>query len=144
MFAGTVNHHSYLKDETGNRRYWPVAVGQLDLAGLALVRDQLFAEAWSRAIGQNEQYWPDPVFEDLFMQPEQDQRLEADPWETLVTEFLRSKSQVLVHEVIIAVTGGGSVHLNTTNRNRVSRIMETLRWRRGRRGNNGEKFWYPG
>jgi predicted P-loop ATPase len=46
VFAGTVNHRSYLKDETGNRRYWPIAVSHIDLAGLALVRDQLFAEAW--------------------------------------------------------------------------------------------------
>jgi predicted P-loop ATPase len=143
MFAGTVNHHSYLKDETGNRRYWPVASGQLDLAGLALVRDQLFAEAWTRAVSQNEQYWPDPLFEHLFMQPEQDQRLEADLWEPLVAEFLRSRTQALVGEVVVACTGGGSLHLNTTNRNRVSRIMETLRWRRGKRGVNGERFWYP-
>jgi predicted P-loop ATPase len=143
MFAGTVNHHSYLKDETGNRRYWPVASGQLDLAGLALVRDQLFAEAWTRAVSQNEQYWPDPLFEHLFMQPEQDQRLEADLWEPLVAEFLRSRAQALVGEVVVACTGGGSLHLNTTNRNRVSRIMETLRWRRGKRGVNGERFWYP-
>jgi predicted P-loop ATPase len=144
MFAGTVNHHSYLKDETGNRRYWPVAVGQqLDLVGLALVRDQLFAEAWFRAVSRNEQYWPDPLFEDLFMQPEQDQRLEPDLWEPLVAGFLQSRSLVLVHEVVVACTGGGSLHLNTTNRNRVSRIMETLRWRRGKRGSNGERFWYP-
>lgn len=143
VFAGTVNHRSYLKDETGNRRYWPIAVGQIDLAGLALVRDQLFAEAWSRAVTQNEPYWPDRMFEDLFMQPEQDQRLEADLWEPLVAAFLQGRSQVLVHEVVVACTGGGSLYLNTSNRNRVTRIMETLRWQRCKRGLNGERFWCP-
>jgi hypothetical protein len=144
VFAGTVNHRSYLKDETGNRRYWPVAVGQIDLPGLIENRDQLFAEAWDRAVTQGEQYWPDPTFEDLFIQPEQDERLEPDPWDHLVKAFLQHKKQVLIHEVITACTGGGSGQLNTSNRNRVMRIMETLRWKRGKRGNSGERFWYPG
>ena len=142
VFAGTVNHRSYLKDETGNRRYWPVAVGRIDLAGLTKARDQLFAEAWHRAVMMGEQYWPDPTFEELFIQPEQDERLEPDPWDHLVMGFLQHRKQVLVHEVIAACTGGGSAQLSTFNRNRVMRIMETLRWKRGRRGPNGERFWY--
>jgi predicted P-loop ATPase len=144
VFAGTVNHGSYLKDDTGNRRYWPIATGRrFDVAGLALARDQLFAEAWHYAVTLNQPYWPEPLFEDLFMQPEQDQRLEADPWDHLVASYLVTKAQVLVHEVIVAVTGGGSHQLSTANRNRVTRIMEGLKWSRGKRGNNGERFWYP-
>lgn len=143
VFAGTSNHSSYLKDETGNRRYWPIATETIDLSGLAQVRDQLFAEAWHHAVVLGEPYWPDPMFEDLFMQPEQDKRLETDPWEHLVASYLRTKQRVLVHEVITAATGGGVIHLTTTNRNRVIRVLETLGWRRGARGPVGERFWYP-
>jgi predicted P-loop ATPase len=143
VFAGTVNHRSYLKDDTGNRRYWPVAVGKVDLSGMVRVRDQLFAEAWHLAVTLGEQYWPDLMFEDLFIQPEQDARLEADLWEPMVESFLSDKDRVLVHEVVVACVGGGSFHLSTTNRNRVTRIMESLGWKRGLRGNNGEKLWYP-
>jgi predicted P-loop ATPase len=143
VFAGTVNHRSYLKDETGNRRYWPVAVGRVDLPGLCPVRDQLFAEAWHRAVTLGEQYWPDAMFEDLFIQPEQDARLEADLWEPMVESFLRDKDQVLVHEVVVACVGGGSFHLSTTNRNRVIRIMESLGWKRGPRSHGGKRHWYP-
>ncbi len=54
IFIATKNPRadgSYLKDETGGRRWWPVrcepqhGLGQVDFKGLKAARDQLFAEA---------------------------------------------------------------------------------------------------
>jgi len=48
VLAGTTNEERFLQDPTENRRFWPVAVGMIDLEGLRHVRDQLIAEALAR------------------------------------------------------------------------------------------------
>lgn len=54
VFAGTTNEMKFLKGDTGNRRFWPVAVGETPpregctLETLREARDQLWAEARQR------------------------------------------------------------------------------------------------
>lgn len=47
IFAGTTNDETYLRDTTGNRRFWPIPCGpgQIDLEWVEKNRDQIWAEA---------------------------------------------------------------------------------------------------
>ena len=45
VLIGTENRISFLNDETGNRRWWPVRVTKADPEKVAAVREQLWAEA---------------------------------------------------------------------------------------------------
>ena len=45
IIIGTTNDTQYLKDHTGDRRYWPVKIGKFKVDELIVIRDQLWAEA---------------------------------------------------------------------------------------------------
>jgi predicted P-loop ATPase len=86
IFVATTNEDTYLRDTTGNRRFWPVCVGVIDLAGVRKDRDQLWAEAAAVEAGGEPLVIPQQLWPDVAAQ--QEARMEVDPWEDALAPVL--------------------------------------------------------
>ena len=75
VMVGTTNEDAYLRDRTGNRRWWPIPVRhRILLDWLIRNRDQLFAEALV-AYRKGESYVPTPEDEERLYKPMQESRV---------------------------------------------------------------------
>ena len=87
VFAGSVNPDTYLRDETGNRRFWPVRCGTIDLDALRRDRDQLWAEALVRFRDGAIWWLQDPEL--IAMADDaQAERMQADAWDGLIERWI--------------------------------------------------------
>lgn len=132
VFAGTTNQDEYLKDPTGNRRYWPVDCLSVDLEGLRAVRDQLWAEAYQLYL-DGTPWWPQTDERAMF-EAEQDVRFQGDAWEPRIVSWLESNpcesvtSDVLLERALNLDPG----HWGKPEQTRVGQVMHRLGWRRRR------------
>ena len=75
VLVGTTNEDTYLRDRTGNRRFWPVPVRNvINTEWVAKYRHQLLAEAYARYL-QDERYTPTEDEEKRLFRPMQESRL---------------------------------------------------------------------
>jgi len=86
VFSGTTNEESYMRDGTGNRRYWPVDVKSIRPDELRRDRDQLWAEAYARYL-EGARWWPEGEEREAF-EAQQTLRLIPDPWEAAIALWL--------------------------------------------------------
>lgn len=63
IFVGSTNERNFLKDYTGNRRYWPLDIISIKMPDEHVV-NSAWGEAW-QAYVNGEQWWPDSELEDL-------------------------------------------------------------------------------
>lgn len=148
IFVGTVNRSTYLRDETGPRRFWPVQTAatrnnKINVAWIEQHRDQIWAEA-VLAYEAGEKWYLDDQLEDVAAE-EAGLRFDSDPWEPTIREYLANatvpggggavalKPYVTAEEVMLRclqIPVGAQEH---GVKNRVCAVLRHLGWKWARR-----------
>ena len=94
VFFGTTNDDEFLRDSTGNRRYWPIEVGKNKITksvfkDLDREKDQIWAEAVVKFMTGENLYLEGDVLK--VAEEEQKARLIVDPWESIIFEYIERK-----------------------------------------------------
>ncbi|QCU53082.1 virulence protein E [Burkholderia pseudomallei] len=152
VFAGTVNFDTYLKDESGNRRYWPVKVADvLNLKGLAADRDQIWAEAyqtyceWDAANMEADSVLPAPwqvlPEEKPLFRVEQDARYEGDVFEPMIARFIELRDKVTMEEILGECLKLDISKWTPAEQRRIGKAIKSIGWVR-KRESKGARGWY--
>lgn len=136
IFFATTNNETYLKSQTGNRRFWPVVTGRLDLEALRIDRDQLWAEAVQLEAGGSSvvlgaSHWaPMAVL--------QDARRDHEPWDDILSRVKgkafqvaggrNTEERISSHDIYEQWLRIGADKLTDSVSKRVSPVMRRLGW----------------
>jgi predicted P-loop ATPase len=140
VFAGTVNHSSYLRDDTGARRFWPVDCGSIDIEALARDRDRLWAEAKAR-FDAGAVWWLDSNELVDAAAEEQADRFDADPWEEIIGHWCENRISASISEVLSLCLDKPKAQWTQTDKNRVARCFHALGWERYRERQDARLEW---
>jgi hypothetical protein len=134
VFVGTTNSVEYLRDPTGNRRFWPVRVKRLDTDALRRDRDQLWAEAAAReasglSIRLDQKLW-------AVAAAEQERRVASDPWfEALQAQLGGMKGKISVRSILELLEVPTKQQTHEHSR-RIGEVMRKIDWVRPNSGGN--------
>jgi predicted P-loop ATPase len=144
VFIGTTNSDTWIRDETGGRRFWPVRCRQIDLAGLRRDRDQIWAEALHRYYMKATWWLEDPeLIRDAVDQ--QRGRYQEDVWQERVEGFAdeeanRGGGSVSITEILQRL-GVEPAKQDQAGANRIARCLKAAGWERFRFGPRGSRSW---
>ena len=158
VFIGTTNSESWLKDETGGRRFWPVLCRKIDLDGLRLDRSQLWAEALHQ-YRAGATWWLDDAQVVQEAIEEQLGRYQADVWQVQIAKWLESPSErfdaqghsvaefssdsasVTIPEILSHCLGKPLEMWTQSDKIRISGCLTSLGWERYKAGPKNAREW---
>lgn len=140
ILLGSVNPgaNGYLKDATGNRRFWICPVGTIDLDAIKRDRDQLWAEAVQRHKA-GEPNWLD---DSLAMEAETvaESRREDVPWADALRELLKVRDQTTSEEAL-AELGVPAERRNRAAQMQVAEALKEIGFKRCSKQKNSPRIW---
>jgi len=137
VFIGTTNEHQYLKDATGNRRFWPVPCGDVDVAAIAAARDHLWAEAVHR-YRAGEAWWLTDVEHVAKSEAIQGDRAEQDAWAEYIDRWLDDPEIRMIDYLTVGMIMSEALKMPMDRQNkidemRVANHLAKRGWERAKR-----------
>lgn len=139
VFAGSVNHGDYLKDETGGRRFWPIECKLIDFAALARDVDQLWAEAVVRYRAGESAYIEDAAIA-AQVATHTAQRYQGDAWDRTIVPWAQVCESVSVAECLEHV-GIERGRWSQADANRIAKILKANGFSRKQVMENKVRTW---
>jgi predicted P-loop ATPase len=146
IIVGTTNEDDFLVDPTGNRRFWPVRItAPIDIAAVAQLRDQLWAEA-VEALRLKEPWHLTPGDEALLVDHQLD-FCHVDAWAEAVEALLAQNPNggISMADIFARALARSVTEVTPGDQKRVAAILRRAGWRRTqvRVGNQRPSLWGP-
>ena len=145
VFAGTTNHDQYLRDSTGNRRYWPVRCGEIRLRGPDSIESdvhQLWAEALTLYHAGEKWFPTDPEHVAIFGEQQAEREL-GDVYEDLIYRGTLNRDEISMSEIFADILDIEPAKMTRAEQIRVGECMKRLKWRKKRiRDAGGRSYIY--
>jgi predicted P-loop ATPase len=144
IFVGSTNKSEFLKDPTGERRYWviPVKVKKIDIKKLKAERDLIWAAAVT-AYNAGEQWHLTREEEELLRIANGEFRV-SDCWEDAIYDYVAGREYVTVNEILTNVLNFElKENKDTRVETRVADCLKKLGWKKAptQRRINGKPRW---
>lgn len=134
IFVATTNSDSWQRDETGGRRFWPVACYRIDIPWIKANREQAFAEAVAR---MHEGWWEMP---EASTRAAQEARFMPDAWEELLSQYLADKTEARTVDLLKHPLGIEVSMMTRTLDMRVAGVLRRIGWRKALRSRDGRPY----
>ena len=139
IIAGTTNSDRYLKDITGNRRFWPVRTSTIDMDSLVRDRDQIWAEAaLYEAEGSPSRL--DPALYPLAAEAQEERRIE-DPYKEILEEALGTLEGKLRCRDVWEIIGNVKERRSQDDNQRIGAAIRKIGWDRAKCRYQGSVVW---
>ncbi len=140
IIVGSTNNPKFLTDDTGNRRFWPVSVGQIDLALTREWKDQIWAES-VHLYKRGAQWWLTEE-EEALLAPMHREHEEVDPWEAMIRPWAAQRCvPFTMADVLMGPISKPVGQWIKTDELRVARILRRLGARKGPRPHGQSPEW---
>lgn len=142
VLIGTTNASDYLRDSTGNRRFWPVPCQYANVEWIAAHRDQLWAEANARDQTDEPIWITEPDIQAAATE-QQSARLYQDAWHERVANHIQWRHEATTPEILETALSVPIKDHTRALEMRVAAILKILGWRGvvARRDGKAVRFW---